>query len=373
MRIGIDARPLIREQRTGIGNYIYELLLQLPKIAPQHDYILYSHKKIIWKLPQECIRRQIDSKFARLPGSFWFLSRVGPFARRDKLDVFWSTASVIPLWVPKNVYKVVTVYDLVWLLYPETMQPTNLWLHRLRAASAIQKSDRIIVISKATAADLMRHFRVSPDRIRLVYPGLSEDYRPQDSLAAAQHIAKKFNVPPRYMAAVATIEPRKNLGLLIRVVEKLKKTGKLTCPLLVAGANGWKNSEFFREVQDSGLTDNDIRFLGYLPEDDLPMFYAGASLFLFPSLYEGFGLPPVEAMASGTPVIASNAQPMPEVLADAAILEPPTSPERFAEAITRVLTNETLHSTLRERGLKRAEAFRREQSARQFLDAVCVG
>jgi len=371
MRIGIDARPLEKQQRTGVGNYLYELLREIPELAPQHEYILYFHRDFEGNLPGPCIRRQIDARFAKLPGSFWLLSRVGQFARKDQLDVFWSTASVLPLWVPKNVLKVVTVYDLVWMRFPETMQVTNLWLHRIRAADAIRKSDRIITISHSTAKEIISSFDVAQEKIRLVYPGISEAFRPRDTLAAAQYISRKYKVAPQYMAAVGTLEPRKNLTLLIRVLQLLENKGCLACPLLIVGASGWKNSYIFREIQESGLTDQEIQVLGYMPEEDLPLFYAGAKLFLFPSLYEGFGLPPVEAMACGTPVIASNAQSMPEVLSDAAILESPSNPVGFAQAITDLLSNEELRCKMRERGLQRANLFRLESSARQLLDALC--
>lgn len=366
MRIGIDARALSR-LRTGIGNYVYGLVQRLPQIAPEHDYFLYSDKEIGGALPDTAFRRHVDRGFGRCPGSFWLLGRGGQFARRDKLDVFWSPAALLPLWMPENVLTVITVYDLVWRRFPETMSMYNLWVQRMFAETAIRSCDRIIAISKSTRDDLTRLLSVPPERVNLVYPGIFEEYKIQDRCAAAEYISRKYGVSPRYMAAVGTLEPRKNLSLLVRVLQLLKRTGQLDCPLLIAGASGWRNSQLFKEVEASGLTEQEIRFLGYLPDEDLPQFYAGAQVFLFPSLYEGFGIPPLEAMACGTPVIASNAQPMSEVLGNAAILEPPSSAERFAEAITKVLTDENLRSTMREQGVSRVQGFRLEASARQLL------
>lgn len=367
MRIGIDARPLVHRQRTGIGNYIYGLLQQLPQLAPEHEYFLYSSREIAERLPDAYVRRHPDPRLGRLPSALWLFSG----ARRDRLDVFWSTVlSVLPLWMPTDVVKVFTVYDLVWSRFPETMQGRNLWVHRLHAESTIRNCDRIIAISRSTAADLTRCFGVPPERVRLVYPALSEVYKKQHPHAAEQ-ISRKYGTPSCYMAAVGNIEPRKNLSLLVRVLKMLKQRGQLNCPLLIAGASGWKNSALHGEIRASGLTEEDLRFLGYLPDEDLPLFYAGAKVFLFPSLYEGFGLPPLEAMACGTPVIASDAQPMREVLGDAAILESPLSPERFMEAIVRVLTDENLLREMRQRGLQRAQAFGQESASRQLLDALC--
>jgi glycosyltransferase involved in cell wall biosynthesis len=238
------------------------------------------------------------------------------------------------------------------------------------AEKAIRNCDRIIAISKSTGDDLAEFLGVAPDRIKLVYPGIFEEYRIQDQRGAAEEISLRYGVEPRYMAAVGTVEPRKNLSLLVRVLQLLKRNGRLDCPLLIAGTNGWKNSHLFEEVRESGLTEQEIRFLGYIPSEDLPRFYGGAQVFLFPSLYEGFGIPPLEAMACGTPVIASNARPMGEVLGDAAILEPPWSVERFAEAISRVLADENVRCRMRTRGINRVRAFRREASVRQLLRAL---
>jgi glycosyltransferase involved in cell wall biosynthesis len=370
MRIGVDARPLVAQERAGVSNYLLSLLQQLPKLAPQHEYILYSHREINGVLPERCIRRQVDGTFGFIPGSVWLLSRVGQLIRHDKLDAFWSTAAVLPLWVPKDVLRIITVYDLVWFHFPQTMRRRNLWVHRMRAKGAVRNCDRLIAISQSTAQDVVRHFHVPAERVRLVYPGISARYKLQDSRRAAEYISRRYGVSPSYMATVGTIEPRKNLTLLIRALQLLKQRGQLACPLLVAGANGWRNSSLFKEFQDSGLSEQDVRFLGYLPDDDLPAFYAGAKLFVFPSLYEGFGIPPVEAMACGTPVVASNAQPMPETLGDAAILASPYSAQEFADAITQLLTDEHLYQNLRERGLSRARCFREECSARQFLQAL---
>lgn len=370
MRIGIDARPLHQSQRTGIANYIYELVKELPRIAPENQYILYAHKDIKGVPSSSCIQTKVDNRFGLFPGSFWLLSRGSHLIRRDKLDVFWSTVTMLPLWVPKNVFRVVTVYDVVWRRFPETMRTANLWLHRMRAETAIRNCDRMIAISRSTGDDLVQFFGVAQSRISLVYPCISEAYKIHNPVLAASHVARNYGVPPRYIAAVGTVEPRKNLTLLVRAMQILKRRGQLNCPLLIAGASGWKNSPLYQQVRESGLDPEEIRFLGYVPDEDLPLFYAGAQVFLFPSLYEGFGLPPVEAMACGTPVIASDAPPMPETLGDAAILVPSSDSEKFADAITTVLTDTRLADSMRQRGMTRVQAFRRDAAARDLLKAL---
>ena len=367
MRIGIDARPL-KKQRTGIGNYVQGLVELLPRIAPQHDYLLYSNRKLDSPFAEGAFHHRIDGAFGWCPGSFWVISRGARLARQDAIDVYWSTQAILPSGLPSGVLKVVTVYDMVWLRYPETMTRYVRLVQTVCSRKAVAEADYVIVISRSTQDELIQSLGVPREKTKLVYPGVAERYRPQDQAKAAEYISRKYRVPPRYLATVGIVHPRKNQQFLVGVLRILKNHGQLDCPLLVAGPMGWKNSPLFREIQAAGLTENDIRFLGYIPDDDMPRFYAGAQVFLFPTLYEGFGLPPVEAMACGAPVVASDAPCMPEVLGDAAILEPLTSHERFATAILGVLTDEHLRGILRAKGIRRAQSFRYETSVKQLLE-----
>jgi glycosyltransferase involved in cell wall biosynthesis len=368
MRIGIDARPLCAP-RAGIGNYVHGLMRLLPQAAPEHDYFLYSSKELDAELPETSIQKKTEHAFAACPGTLWFLARGGILSRKDRLDIFWATTPILPLYMPKHVLTAVTVYDLVWRHFPETMSPFTLSVHRMFAEKAIRRADLVVTISRSTAEDLVQFLDVPVEKIKLVYPGISEQYKPRDPLQAAEYISRKYNVSPRYIAAVGTMEPRKNLTLLVEMMRILKKNGGGDEPLLVAGGSGWKNSHLFEKIRAAGLTERDLRFLGYLADKDLPLFYAGAQVFLFPSLYEGFGFPPLEAMACGTPVIASDAKCMPEVLGDAAILESATNAEGFAAAVARVLSDENLRQSLRTAGIQRAQKFRWESSVKQLLEA----
>jgi glycosyltransferase involved in cell wall biosynthesis len=366
VRIGIDAVPLKR-QRTGIGNYIYNLVELLPQVAPEHEYFLYSNRKESVASFADPFQARIDEAFRRLPGSFWLLGRCGGLARKDKVDVFWATGTVLPPFLPADTLKIITVYDMVWQLYPETTTSYNLFIQKVCTRKAVAEADLIVVISQTTQDALVASLGVPREKTRLVYPGISQRYKPHDPKKAAEYIASKYGVPSRYMATVGTIEPRKNLRLLIGVLQILKEKAP-GCPLLVVGAKGWKNSDLFREIQASGLTEKEIRFLGYMSDEDMPFFYSGAQVFSFPTLYEGFGLPPVEAMACGSPVVASNADCMPEVLGDAAILESPSDAAGFATAIANVLTDDSLRDAMRARGICRAQRYRPDASARRLLE-----
>jgi len=362
MRIGVDARPL-GKQRTGVGNYVEGLLQHLPKLTPDHEYFLYSNRELSGFRPNGNFSTRIDDKYRPVPGAFWLAMRGGLLARRDSVEVFWSTYPMLPSNLPAGVFKIVNVYDLVWLRYPETTSRYNLFVQSIWTQKAIDQADRIIVISRTVRDELVERLHVPAEKISLVYPGIGVQYQPQDRGVAAQYISEKYSVPARYMATVCSIEPRKNLKLLVEVLRILKSRNKLSFPLLVAGGSGWKNSDLFRRVKSAGLTSSEVVFLGYLSDIDLPRFYAGAQLFLFPTLYEGFGLPPLEAMASGTPVVASDAPCMPEVLGNAAILRSPGSAEIFADAVLMVLEDEGLRQRLRSAGIVQSQNYRWERSA----------
>jgi len=367
MRIGIDAKYLSR-RRTGIGNYVQGLVELLPEVAPQHEYFLYSNRSIDPAFGEGRYRRQVEGAFRWCPGSFWVAGRGGHFVRRDGLAVYWASDPILPFRMPRGVLKVITVHDLVFLRCPETMTRYNLLVQTVCARRAIAEADYIVVVSRSTQDELIQRLGVPREKTRLVYNGVAERYKPQDQAKAAAYIARKYGVPERYLATVGIVHPRKNQQFLVRVLGMLKKNGKLDCPLLVVGPIGWKNSPLFREIRAAGLTESDIRFLGYIPDEDMPLFYTGAQVFLFPTIYEGFGLPPVEAMACGVPVIASDAPCMPEVLGDAAILEPLASVEGFASSILRVLADGELRAGLRAKGIQRAQRFRYETSVKELLE-----
>jgi glycosyltransferase involved in cell wall biosynthesis len=269
--------------------------------------------------------------------------------------------------MPPGVKKVVTVYDLVWRLFPHTMSRRSLLFLRLFSEKAVRDADLIVTISRSTSDDLIELCGIAPEKVALIYPGISDIFVPLDRASAAEYISKKYGISPDYMAAVGTVEPRKNLALLPEVLRILKEKGQLKWALAIAGAAGWKSSNLFRSVRTARLAENEIRFLGYIPREDLPFFYAGAQAFLFPSLYEGFGFPPLEAMACGTPVIASSAKCMPEVLGDAALLQSPHDAEGFAAALIRLSSDAALRDSFRSAGFEQARKFNWEQSAAQLL------
>jgi glycosyltransferase involved in cell wall biosynthesis len=370
MRIGIDARPL-SVQAAGVPRVVSSLVRELEKTDAVNSYYLYSHREFSLPFGNPRWQKRIGSKASRLSGIVWFLTEGRRAILKDNLDVFWSAMYIPRLALPSHVATVLTVHDLEWRLYPQTMSRKTYYAHRLLVWPSVRRADRIVAVSRATAQDLERVSSVSGSKIEVIYHGVDSAYKPQDSGNAAEYVAAKYGVAKDYVLAVGTVQPRKNLETLVEAWKILRDRTKDHFQLVVAGARGWKNTHLDETIRRLGLTGDEVRFLGIVPEEDLPVLYSGSSVFVFPSLYEGFGLPLVEAMACGIPVVASNTSSVPEVVGDAALLVSPTEPEAFAEAVLRVRNDENLRKALIEKGLSRAAGFSWGRAASQLLD--CFG
>jgi glycosyltransferase involved in cell wall biosynthesis len=206
---------------------------------------------------------------------------------------------------------------------------------------------------------------VRSEKISVIYHG-ADAYVPLDNKRSAEYISNKYKTRQDYILTVGTVEPRKNLKTLLAVFSHFGKGGGPQ--LIIAGASGWKTSSIYGEYQRLGLSEKEVKFLGYVPDEDMNRLYSGARLFLFPSVYEGFGIPSVEAMASGTPVIASNSSAMPEVIGNAGILLDPYDVEGWKESITRVLSEKSLQEKLTADGVERSKHFSWKTAASQTLE-----
>jgi glycosyltransferase involved in cell wall biosynthesis len=367
MRIGVDALILCsRFAATGIPRAVREILLELQRLDRDNEYYLYS--KFDFDFPFENPRwhKCLHPGIPYVLGNFYLKHGLKGSDGPPRLDVFWTTRTfAFPLGLPPATGRVLTVYDLVWVLYPETTEPWNLRALRLFAGRAVRQAHRIISISESTCRGLEEQLEVPRRKVEVIHLGVSASFAPRDRTESARFIAGKYGTSPDYICTVGTVEPRKNLVTLVEAMRLLYQREDWRHQLLIAGGSGWKNSDVYGSVKRCGLTEREITFLGRVPEEDLPTFYSGAALFVFPSLYEGFGLPLLEAMACGTPVVASNTSSMPEVVQDAGILASPHQPSEFAEAITRVIADAGLAQSLREKGLARAGQFTWEAAARK--------
>lgn len=366
MRIGIDAR-LLSGWRGGTSVFLENIVRELQSIDDENTYYLYSNRDFALPAKNPRWNKRISWSSSPAPGTVWLQARAKRAVLADDLHIFWGPGQALPLGLPPGIGKILTVHDLVWRLYPETMASYTYAIHKLFHERWIREADSLIADSESTARGLESVLRVPSSKIQVVHLGVSPRYHVQDQKVAAQHIARKFGTSDNFILSVGTIQPRKNLSTLVEAVGILKRMGGFTYQLLIAGGSGWKTSPIYASVQKSGLSEREVTFLGHVPEEDLPLLYAGARLFVFPSLYEGFGLPLVEAMASGVPIVASDAPPVPEVVQDAAILVSPRSPQEFADAIGRVMSDSKLRADLVARGLQRVPQFQWDTAARQLL------
>jgi glycosyltransferase involved in cell wall biosynthesis len=227
----------------------------------------------------------------------------------------------------------------------------------------------VIAISKATKRDLIKHYKIKPDKIEVIYHGRDPIFAPVTDQGKIERVLEKYGITQPYYIHVGTLQPRKNLGILVEAWDILRGRTERPPMLLLAGKRGWLYDSLLQSVQSRGLSDL-IKFADYVERDDLPALYSGALALTFPSLYEGFGLPPLEAMSCGTPALASNASSVPEVVGDAGILLDPKDAHAWADAVERIMQDGVLRDELSRKGLSRAAQFTWERCATSTLNAL---
>jgi glycosyltransferase involved in cell wall biosynthesis len=372
MKLLIEARPLIQAQRSGVAQFIYSLSEAMFEQAPDDEFIVWApNQRTNPFLPHPNVEFR-GKRFFHAPRSIlekvW---KVAPlWGIPADIDVYALPYPVLPARrVSRRTRLAVAIYDIAYARYPEVISsPAQLeYLKQCFPAQAAQ-ADKILTISQHTKTDLIEVLNVLPDKVAVVYPGT--DLQPPDSRDDASWLREKTarNIPERYLLAVGTLEPRKNLALLFQVAHQLRdrlcETNTFIC---LAGGSGWNHEATDKLLDELGISDRVIR-LGYLPRELLPHLYAHALAFVFPSLYEGFGLPVLEALTCGAPVIASNASALPEVTGEAALLIDPHSSAELAAAIAKLLDDTTLRNRLREAGFVQARNFSWGKAARETLD-----
>lgn len=370
MHIAINAHLLAHTRsfrRAGISHYVEQVLLQLGQIDRSNRYSVYTTRGLDRRalgLPDNF--RVIPSRLptinprVRIP---WEQLLAPMLLRRSGADLFHGVHSVVPVACP--VPSVVTVHDLAFIRFPQTFRAYNRTYLDLATRLSVRRAARVLVVSEHTRREVIGLLGVPPERVVVTPNAAREHFRPPDPAALEAFRARK-GLPERFVLYVGTLEPRKNLTTLLEAYAIVAQDQ--AAPLLVGGGKGWLYDAVFQRLEALGLRDR-VRFVGYLDEEELPLWYAAATVFVFPSIYEGFGMPPLEAMACGTPVVASNTSSLPEVVGDAGLTVSPYDPAALAEAIRRVLDDADLRQELRERGLRQARAFSWRLTAERTLAA----
>ena len=366
MQVAYDARPLI-EKGTGIGRYVRCLLEALLGFEEMREFLLCSPREIAMGdvLARDSRVRELVQKGWK--GNVW-LQMVVPFLlKKHKPDLFHGTLFLLPLLARHP--SVVNIYDLTVYRYPGTMEARNKWPLKMLLPRAVSRADRIITLSEFTKQEIGERWPEAMHKIDVVpgAPCLSFDALSGVSSAAEpEKVLARYGVRSPYLLYVGTMEPRKNIVRLLKAFELLNEMGENRTQLVLVGHEGWGLREV-REAWESSPVRSSIRYIGYVPDEVLGLFYRHADLFVFLSLYEGFGLPPLEAMAAGTCVVASDRASLPECLGDAGVQVDPLDVEAVAGVLSRLLRDEDLRREYVEKGLERAKSYSWQRSAVKTL------
>ncbi len=322
MHIGIDGYEINAHKLVGVGVWGLEIIKKLYWLDDQNSYIIYLPSS-----PQNLPPERINWKYRIIPSlGFWTFTSL-PFGiwSGKKLNVFFSPTHYIPRFV--NIPRVVSIMDLSYLHYPEMFLPKDLYQLKNWTDYSIKNSQKIITISQFTKSEIVKYYSVSPDKIVVVYPGLNEIYLKKNT--------EKPIIPGNYLLFIGTIQPRKNIERLIDAFAQ--GPARQNSKLVIVGKKGWLYQSIFAKVKKLNL-ENKVQFLDYIPETDMPNIYQNAKAFILQSFYEGFGIPVVEAMASGIPTIISNTSSLPEVGGKASIYVDPDSVDSIKNGIIKALT-----------------------------------
>ena len=366
MKIGIDCSSVLYK-KTGVGNYVHNLLLNLSKIDRKNSYVLFF----------QSLRHLDSSKIARY--DFAHKKTIAIRAPKPLFDFFWYklkfpsieffTGEVdifhsnfySPLM--KKGESIITIYDVSFFAFPE-LQTKDAQKFRNKVIKSCHKASKIITISNFSKMEILKYVNVPKEKIEVIYPGVN--IRNQQLDVNENDILRKYRLSKDYVLFVGTIEPRKNLERLVRAFKLLIDSGTNKYDLVIVGKLGWKYNSFLQTLRISGIQDK-VKLLGYIPANELPIIYKYASLFIYPSIYEGFGLPVLEAMANEVPVITSNLSSLPEVAGDAALLVNPYDEGQIAEGMNKILSDPKLRRQLIERGKERVKKFSWMETAKQTL------
>lgn len=361
MKIGIDLRCLLEEEKTGVGEYTVAVIKKILKEDQKSKFIFFlnSYKEI--KTDFEWIEKSPNAKikYFHYPNKilnlfFWFLN----WPKVDKMiggvDAFFMpNFSFISL--SKKCQRILTIHDLSFELFPKSFSfKRRLWHFMVNPRRLCKESHSIFTVSDSTKQDLISLYRINPEKIKTVYPPFDyKKFSKEVTEKEKQEIIKKYKLPREFILYLGTIEPRKNIISLIKAFNEFKKNNKTDLKLVIAGGKGWLWEDVFRQAAKSKFK-NEIIFTNFISENDKPIVYRLAKVFVFVSFFEGFGFPPLEAMASGNPVIASNCSSMPEILSEAAILINPYRPKEIVLALNQLMSDQELYKYYSKKGQDRA-------------------
>jgi glycosyltransferase involved in cell wall biosynthesis len=355
MRVGFEVTPLA-VPRTGVGTYTFNLLQHLSR-STEDEILQLTQPPLRWPPVRDNRQRTL-----RLNKTLWMQLFLPWQLSRVAAEVCHFTNSVAPSWTPCP--SIVTIHDATLWLFPQYHPRRRLLAMRPFIPLGVRRATAVITVSANSKRDLVRILKVPEDKVHIIYEAPGPEFRPLEHTEFLDLIRQRYGLPNGFILYVGTIEPRKNLVRLLHAFERLRRDGYPSHDLVLVGSRGWRDGDVFRSVERLGLRDV-VRVLGYVPTKDLVALYNVADALVFPSMHEGFGLPVVEAMACGTPVVTSPNGSLAEVAGTAAEMVDPTEPDCIATGLRNVLSNPDRRAELRAAGLARAARFSWEQAAAQ--------
>lgn len=372
MRVGFNARYL-QKTPSGIEYYLLNLVNALTKIDADNEYFLFLNRRPFENSEMKDHLMGVGAKIylskwpsgSRLSRLVWDYAALKSDLKKKRIEILHGPAFSIPL--VKVCPCVVTVHDLAFLYSPESYTRINRYYLKTMLPLVIKRADMIITVSESSKRDIARSYSVPDAKISVICPGIDRAFRVIDDPTALAEVKRKYGIAGRFILNVSgLITPRKNLTTLLKSFSELRRRKIIDHRLVIVGKPGWSYSQIFEMITRLNLS-KDVIFTGSVPAEDLVALYNAAELFIFPSWYEGFGFPALEAMACGTPVVASNNSSLPEIVGDAGLLVDPSGKEALSEAIGNALGDKALREDLIRKGLIRARLFDWEQTALKTL------
>jgi glycosyltransferase involved in cell wall biosynthesis len=364
MRIGIDIR-LIGKKRTGDEQVFFNLVKNLSKIDSENEYFLFIDRdpENNPELSKDIAKLKLKSNFKIIfidsPNRFWWnLWSLPNHLRKNLVDIFHSQY-IAPFWLPKNVKLILTIHDISFNFFPEFIKLSDLFFLKLLIPRSLKMAAKIVAVSCFTKSEIVKYYHIPPEKISVAPNGVDFGLFDQEvSIDELKRIRKKYNLPEKFVLYIGTLQPRKNIPTLIEAMKNID------AKLVIAGN---RNAHNFDPRIDETIDKDDLKkkiiFPGWIEEGDKPVLYKLARCFAFPSLYEGFGIPILEAIAAGTPVVCSDQRALVEVGSGAILASEPGSPEKMAENLEKILTDENLREKLIEMGKIQAQKFSWQKTA----------
>ncbi len=380
MKIGIDIRALVAGRNSGVETYTVQFLTELFQRCSSDEFVLFFNAyhntgiDLSWTAPYKNVR----IRRTRIPNKL--LNFMLLYARWPKIDRLMGGVDVVFMpnitfcALSRSVRLILTMHDLSFEHYPTTFSwKRRLWHFFVHPRALARRADHIIAVSDATRDDLVQTYNIAPTKITTIHSGLNACYRQysRNDLSLLT-VKERYHVPYRFILFLGTIEPRKNIIGLIDAYNMLRaRYGKeyANVGLVIAGNPGWKSRQIYKAITLSPYR-NDIHVIGFVAEDDKVALYNLATVFVYPSFFEGFGFPPLEAMACGTPTITSNTSSLPEVVADGALMIDPDRPEEIVYALHSILSDTSLANRLSDHGIARTMTFSWQHAAQTFCNVL---